>query len=748
VVRTWFDDKVQLVEQEQSIVLRNSRAMVEIGRDRGRWLRFCVDGQELINHRSEPDVPVDFKVEEQWMIEEHGCRFLGCEVKEEGDRVTLAVNLGVKEYPYTTALYSNMVPASLLRENPALKAGREKGGNHEYVVSCLYTLRPDDSTLRRRIRVRRTHERNFTGIRVLRFESYLFKLPGVIVGNEADCLVDMPGPIVPFFALKPRLPYAEAKREYISRRPAPDFDMGVVVFSNPAAGHSLAAWHETVRTTYVSHIIGDGNAVTLAVNEEFADYVPDCCDFTSSENVIRFDRGGVGERLQEYSRYIERAAPPMANVPAWVKDAVIAEISPRRYPTFRSIEQDLPRIKEAGFNTLWLMPIGRGGYAFADHYQIRPELGTAEDLKAMIQRAHEMGMRVLLDLVTGYMSRNSRLLAEHPEYFYRDEAGRVMRHVRWMNASTDNADPGFRQYIAGFCAFCVREWGVDGFRCDDPAAKGGNWYPHTGRAPWESTMAAHSLMGEVNRAIKQVNPEAILMNELSGPVFFQVCDISNHISFAIQLFSDEAKRAGYGVKDYKNLLADVEDIVPGEARYVWYMGNHDSFLWRYRDLAERFRKEGYPPEYFCYEAIHALVRAIPLVCLDINAPHELPPVLARRFCPAGENEVAHFYRGIYGLRQEHRVLIEGECHYRGIAAGDDRVFSVVRTLGEDLAIVLINTAGEMVEARVSMARDLADRCPGARLLKDLLSGREMHVAALRAFAVAMQPFEIAVFRAC
>jgi hypothetical protein len=746
MTQTWLNEKVRLVEQEQSVVFSNGRILIEVGRDGGRWLRFCVDGCELINHRTAAMVPVDFKVEGRWMIEEYGCRFLGYDVREEEDRVTLAINLGVKEYPYTTALYSNMVPASLLRDNLALKTRREKGGNYEYVVSCLYTLRPEDSTLRRRIRVRRTHERNFAGIRVLRFESFLFKLPGVIVGNEADCLVDMPGPIVPFFALRPRLPYAEAKREYISRRPAPDFDMGVVVFSNPDSGHSLAAWHETLETAYVSHLIGDGNAITLAVNEEYADYILDCCDFTSHENVVRFDQGGVCEQLQEYSRYIERAAPPMANVPAWIKDAVIAEISPRRYPTFQSIEQDMPRIKEAGFNTLWLMPIGEGGYAFADHYQIRKQLGTAEDLKAMVRTAHQLGMRVLLDLVTGYMSRSSRLLREHPEYFYRDEAGRVMRHVRWGNASTDNADPGFRQYIVDFCAHCVREWGVDGFRCDDPAAKGGNWYPHTGRAPWESTMAVRSLMGEVNRAIKQVNPEAILMNELSGPVFFQVCDISNHISFAIELFGDEAKQAGYGVKDYKNLLADEEDIVPGEARYVWYLGNHDSFLWRYKNLTERFRKEGWPPEYFCYEAIHALIRAIPLVFLDTNSPQELPAILAQRFCRAGENDVVQFYKRIYGLRREHRVLIDGDCRYRVISAGDARVFSAVRTLGAEMVIILISTAAAAIEAAVSIEEQLAGRWPGARGLKDLLSGREFHVGSLAAFSVPLQPYEIAVLR--
>jgi hypothetical protein len=60
--------------------------------------------------------------------------------------------------------------------------------------------------------------------------------------------------------------------------------------------------------------------------------------------------------------------------------------------------------------------------------------------------------------------------------------------------------------------------------------------------------------------------------------------------------------------------------------------------------------------------------------------------------------------------------------------------------------ILISTAGAAIEAAVSIEEPLAGRRPGARGLKDLLSGRERHVGSLAAFSVPLEPYEIAVLR--
>ena len=65
-----------------------------------------------------------------------------------------------------------------------------------------------------------------------------------------------------------------------------------------------------------------------------------------------------------------------------------------------------------GFNTIWFMPIMRnvnmdqigGGYNVIDFYTVDPKLGTNEDFKALVGRAHELGIRIILDLTVNHSS--------------------------------------------------------------------------------------------------------------------------------------------------------------------------------------------------------------------------------------------------------------------------------------------------------------------------------------------------------
>jgi len=95
--------------------------------------------------------------------------------------------------------------------------------------------------------------------------------------------------------------------------------------------------------------------------------------------------------------------------------------------------EDLADLKSMGYDALWTMgifPIGlrdrvgdAGGspYSIQDHAAVNPELGTLEDFKGFVARAHAAGLRVVLDFVPNHTSQDSRLLAEHPEFFIHRE---------------------------------------------------------------------------------------------------------------------------------------------------------------------------------------------------------------------------------------------------------------------------------------------------------------------------------------
>ena len=105
----------------------------------------------------------------------------------------------------------------------------------------------------------------------------------------------------------------------------------------------------------------------------------------------------------------------------------------------RSLDADLERIKDLGIDILYLMPIhpigenGRKGtygspYSVRDYYEISPDLGNKEDFLQLIDHAHELGLQVIMDMVFNHTARDSVLLDEHPEFYYR-ENGQIGNRV-------------------------------------------------------------------------------------------------------------------------------------------------------------------------------------------------------------------------------------------------------------------------------------------------------------------------------
>ena len=103
----------------------------------------------------------------------------------------------------------------------------------------------------------------------------------------------------------------------------------------------------------------------------------------------------------------------------WCRHTNIYEINLRQYThegTFNAFIKELPRLREMGIETLWFMPItpisvekrlGTLGsyYACADYTKTNPEYGTIEDFKNLVETAHQMGLKVMIDWVanhTGY----------------------------------------------------------------------------------------------------------------------------------------------------------------------------------------------------------------------------------------------------------------------------------------------------------------------------------------------------------
>lgn len=185
-----------------------------------------------------------------------------------------------------------------------------------------------------------------------------------------------------------------------------------------------------------------------------------------------------------------RTASGFAHEP-WSRQMSLYAVNVRQYTaegTLRAFEAELPRLADLGVGMLWFLPIqpigkeqrkGRlGSYYSIRHYTaVNPEFGTLEDFKRVVDRAHALGMKVLLDWVANHTAWDHPWVRQHPQWYQKDAQGRI--HAYTFRATPDSApeywtdvvglDYGARELWPAMTEamdFWVRETGIDGFRCD------------------------------------------------------------------------------------------------------------------------------------------------------------------------------------------------------------------------------------------------------------------------------------------
>jgi cyclomaltodextrinase len=173
----------------------------------------------------------------------------------------------------------------------------------------------------------------------------------------------------------------------------------------------------------------------------------------------------------------EKARP----VVEWARNGVIYEIWERAFsPTgdFNGITARLDDLKQTGATILWLMPVnpigveGRKGsigspYAVRDYRAVNPAYGKPEDLKRLVREAHKREMKVIIDVVYNHSAWDNPLVKSHPEYYHRDANGKIQYPKDWTDVAwLDYSNPKLREYMIDVMRYWVKEYDIDGFRCD------------------------------------------------------------------------------------------------------------------------------------------------------------------------------------------------------------------------------------------------------------------------------------------
>ncbi len=168
--------------------------------------------------------------------------------------------------------------------------------------------------------------------------------------------------------------------------------------------------------------------------------------------------------------------------PEWAKDAVVYEVNTRQFTdegTFEALSNHLPRLKDLGVEILWFMPIHKIGvvdrkgtlgsyYSIMDYKSINPEFGTIEDFKKVVEKAHELGMKVIIDWVANHTSRDGVWLASNPEWYVIDSTtNSPVAPFDWTDvAKLDFSNEFMRVAMLDAMKYWLEVANIDGFRCD------------------------------------------------------------------------------------------------------------------------------------------------------------------------------------------------------------------------------------------------------------------------------------------
>jgi glycosidase len=176
--------------------------------------------------------------------------------------------------------------------------------------------------------------------------------------------------------------------------------------------------------------------------------------------------------------------------PAWVQDAVVYEVfvpDASEEGTFQGLIGRLDEIQRMGVTTLWLMPIHPIGkkrrkddigalgspYSIRDYYAVNPDYGTKEDFRALVDSMHARGMHVILDLVANHTAWDHPWLEKRPDMYSDGPINGFTVPV--LNGDTtdwtdvvelDYESSKTRQRMIDVMQYWVREFDVDGYRCD------------------------------------------------------------------------------------------------------------------------------------------------------------------------------------------------------------------------------------------------------------------------------------------
>ncbi len=200
------------------------------------------------------------------------------------------------------------------------------------------------------------------------------------------------------------------------------------------------------------------------------------------------------------------------------------------YQEFR--ELTLPRIKELGYNTIQIMAImehpyyGSFGYQVSNFFAAASRYGHSEELKKLINEAHEMGIAVLLDVVHSHAVKNTNEglnQFDGTEYQFFHSGGRG-EHSAWGTKLFNYGKNEVIHFLLSNLKYWLEVFHFDGFRFDGVTSMlyldhglGSAFSDYSMYFSMNTDVEAVTYLQLANELIHEVKPDAITIAEdMSG----------------------------------------------------------------------------------------------------------------------------------------------------------------------------------------------------------------------------------------
>lgn len=391
--------------------------------------------------------------------------------------------------------------------------------------------------------------------------------------------------------------------------------------------------------------------------------------------------------------------------PDWVKDSVIYEIFPRAFSQkgdFNSITSDLDRLKNLGVTVLWLMPIHPVGqekkkgtigspYAVKDFYAINSDYGSAEDLKKLVSEAHKRRLKVIIDIVANHTAWDS-VLMKTKGFHTTNEKGEIIPPVAdWADVADLNYDNAeLRKYMIEMLKFWVREYDLDGFRCD------------------VAGFVPTSFWEEARREVDKIKPDTIWLAEWHEPDLL-VNAFNLDYSWSFHSALDEVLHGKKSAKHIRETWEAERAKFPKNSQHLRFSDNHDE-----RRAIARFGERGA----LAAQALVFTLDGIPLIYNGMEAGDTTEsgfPALFEKMpifwdAQIRRPEFPKFYKSMLELRKNSAPLRRGDLFW--LKNSDEaRILTFKRVSGNEEIFVAINMTSAPFFGSVEISGEFEEIMP-------------------------------------